>query len=65
MNTVKKIKIKDRFEVCPGYGYENGFHIIMINESKARSSAMKFQLKCPSCAQTYDLNLYCTVKLQG
>jgi hypothetical protein len=65
MQKVKKIKIKDRFEVCPACGYENGFHIILINDSKARSSVMNFQLKCPNCAQTYDLKLSCNIRQQG
>jgi len=65
MTTVKKVEIKERFEVCPECGYENGFHMILLNDYQARRSAMKFQLKCPSCAQIYDLNLYCTVKQQS
>ena len=63
MSTVEKREIKERFEICPACGYENGFHMILVNDSPAQPSEMKFQLKCPSCAQVYDLNLYCTVKL--
>jgi hypothetical protein len=64
MSKVKKVELKERFETCPECGYENGFHIILINASKPSASQVKFQLKCPSCAQTYDLNLYCTIKRQ-
>jgi hypothetical protein len=59
---VKKVGFKERFETCPDCGYENGFHMILIEDPHARSSEIKFQLKCPSCAQIYDLNLYCSVK---
>jgi hypothetical protein len=62
MTTAKKITMKDRFEICPGCGYENGFHIILIHQAKTRNAAMKFQLKCPSCARTYDFNLHAIVK---
>jgi predicted RNA-binding Zn-ribbon protein involved in translation (DUF1610 family) len=62
MATIKKVEIQERFEVCPECGYENGFHILLIKDSKAHPSEMKFQLKCPSCAQIYDLNPYCTIK---
>ena len=62
MSVVKKIKMKDRFEICPGCGYENGFHIILVDESKTGRSSMKIQLKCPSCARIYDLDIYCTAK---
>ncbi len=64
MATVKKTAMKDRFEICPGCGYENGFHIILIHPSTTRAASMKFQLKCPSCAATYDFNLYSMVKKQ-
>jgi len=65
MQKVKKITIKQRFEECPACGYENGFHIILINDSKTPSSVMNFQLKCPSCAQIYDLKLSCNITQQG
>jgi transcription elongation factor Elf1 len=56
MAETKKVDLKDRFETCPDCGYENGFHMILIKDPHA------FQLECPSCAQIYDLNLYCTLK---
>ncbi len=62
MTESKKVDFKERFETCPDCGYENGFHMILIKDPHARLSEMKFQLKCPSCAQIYDLNLYCTLK---
>lgn len=64
MSKVKKVNFEERFEVCPECGYKDGFHIILIKESTAHSSEMKFQLKCPNCAQIYDLNLYCNIKQQ-
>jgi hypothetical protein len=63
MSTVEKHEMKERFETCSACGYENGFHIILINPSKGSPSEMKMELKCPNCTQKYDLNLYCTVKL--
>ena len=62
MSQVKKATFEERFETCPACGYKDGFHIILFKESTASSSEMKFQLKCPSCAQIYDLNLYCSTK---
>lgn len=62
MGDVKQVDIKERFEVCPECGYENGFHMILLGDPHAHSQEMKFQLKCPNCAQTYDANLYCVSK---
>jgi hypothetical protein len=62
MAKVQKTSFEERFEVCPACGYKDGFHIILIKEPTTPSLEMKFQLKCPSCAQIYDLNLYCSIK---
>ena len=62
MAKAKRVDFKERFETCPDCGYENGFHMILIKDSNINSSEMKFQLKCPSCAQIYDRNLYCIIK---
>jgi hypothetical protein len=62
MTETKKVDFKEQFETCPDCGYENGFHMILIKDPHARPSEMKFQLKCPSCAQIYDLSLYCITK---
>ena len=62
MPKVKEVNFEERFEVCPACGYKDGFHIILIKEPTAGPSEIKFQLKCPSCAQIYDLNLYCSIK---
>ena len=62
MSKEKKVSFEERFDACPACGYKDGFHIILVKEPTAPSSEMKFQLKCPSCAQIYDLNLYCSIK---
>ena len=62
MSTVKQVGFEERFETCPECGYENGFHMILIKDPHAHSSEMKFQLKCPSCSQIYDQNLFCITK---
>lgn len=62
MAKVQQASFEERFEVCPACGYKDGFHIILIKEPTTPPSEMKFQLKCPSCSQIYDLNLYCSIK---
>ena len=44
MTKAKEVELKERFEMCPEFGCENGFHIMLINTSKTSPSMTKFQL---------------------
>jgi hypothetical protein len=60
MSETKAVKLVDRFEVCDVCGYEGGFHIILERMDPEGVNNVRFRLKCPSCAQVFDLDLFCT-----
>jgi uncharacterized Zn finger protein len=59
MTKSQKIALEKKFEVCPECGYEGGFHVIF---RKRKTPRVKMNLKCPSCAAVYDLDLVLELK---
>lgn len=56
------VGFKGGSETCPGCGDKNIFHMMLTKNSNGYPSETKFQLKCPSCYQTYNFNLQCEIK---
>ena len=57
----KTVGFKGCSETCPDCGDKNIFHMILTKNSNGHPSETKFQLKCPSCYQSYDFNLHCEI----
>ena len=57
----KMVGFKGYSETCPDCGDKNIFHMILTKNSNGHPSETKFQLKCPSCYQSYDFNLHCEI----
>jgi len=62
MKAEKKVVLEDRFEVCDACGYEGGFHVIFERTPGAAPNQVHVRLKCPNCAQVFDLNVYMIIR---
>ncbi len=56
---VQHISVNDEFKVCPGCGYEDGFHSML----KKEEDRFKWLFICPACHAVYDVNY--TVKMSA
>jgi len=63
MNDPKQVTFKDRFEVCNVCGYTGGFHVIFERTPDCGPNEVRVRLKCPGCAQVFELNLCMTIRL--
>jgi hypothetical protein len=62
MSEIKEVTLENKFEVCDACGYTGGFHVIFERTSECEANEVRVRLKCPSCAQVFDLNLYMTIR---
>jgi len=69
---IKIIKIEDEFRICPGCGYEYGFHTSFINahankEDPVKSTRELYRviLICPECGARYDVGWKITASEWG
>ncbi len=54
---VKQLPLGGELSVCAACDYDGGFHIILKRVTTTRGGCVRMLLKCPSCAQVYDLDL--------
>jgi hypothetical protein len=59
---VKKKDIAGKFEHCESCDYTGSFHVFIERIATKGANNAKVRLKCPSCEQVYDVNLFCTIK---
>ncbi len=59
---VKKKAVVGTFEHCESCDYKGSFHVFIERIGAKNVNNAKIRLKCPSCEQVYDANLYCTIK---
>jgi hypothetical protein len=52
---LKKAEIGQEFRVCPGCGYESGFHNMF--RPSAEPGALEWFFICPSCSSQWDVGL--------
>ena len=50
------------FEHCETCDYKGGFHVLLERVPSRSVNNVKLRLKCPNCAQVYDVGLYATLK---
>ena len=50
------------FEHCDACEYKGSFHVLLERVSSKSANNVKLRLKCPNCAQVYDVGLYATLK---
>jgi hypothetical protein len=55
-------KVKTSFEHCEACEYKGSFHVLLERVSSRGTNNVKLRLKCPNCAQVYDVGLYATLK---
>ena len=60
----KEIKrtVETVFEHCEACEYKGGFHVLLERVASKGAHNVKLRLKCPNCAQVYDVGLYATLK---
>ena len=51
--TVKTLKFKDEFKICPTCKYRDGFHTMI----KRTPDAIRQLFICPSCHDVFDIGL--------
>ena len=59
MDEIRKT-VRSTFDTCDECGYKKGFHIFV--EPIKFSDKVALKLKCPNCAQTYDIGLSSTLE---
>jgi hypothetical protein len=62
MSDPKKVNLENKLEVCDVCGYTGGFHVILERTPECGPDEVRVRLKCPSCAQVFDLKLFMSIR---
>jgi hypothetical protein len=64
MKAKKEIRRRVRvvFEHCEVCDYKGSFHVLLERVAARGANNVKLRLKCPNCAQVYDVGLFATLK---